>query len=258
MVDLAEIDRQLAALGKVPQDLAALIARELGDGASPERRDAWLSEQGAGSFQPLQASAPERHSSRPSPIRETWDRPITAPPPNQPEADAPRSLDPGSMHAVPPPAFTEPPDENDEPELSFSEQAAAEEAGGYYRDVIESDPPHSSQPAPRRSWSWPGSGRDSSRPPRPSWPPEGVRKSSAAEHEAATALTPMAELPPAATERAELDALLDQDLDPNDFPRTEPPPAEQAAAAESEDDFEMLIEDDEIIELDDNELEDVE
>jgi hypothetical protein len=256
MVDFAEIDRQLAALGKVPQDLAALIARELGEHAARERRDELLAELSAGTFVPEQR-APVPLPSRPAPARDSaLERAVIAPPAPVPNMDTAPELQAAA------PALTDAPEEGDEPELSFSQQTASEEPGGYFRDAVESEPVRgSSLPSARRSWSWPGSSRESSRPPRPSWPPTGVSKSSPAEHEAPTALTPMAELPPVAAERAELDALLEQDLDPSDFPRTEPPPstlaAEQAAAPESEDDFEMLIEDDEIIELDDNELEDV-
>jgi hypothetical protein len=53
-----------------------------------------------------------------------------------------------------------------------------------------------------------------------------------------------------------LGALLDQDLDPNDFPRTPPPerPAVQAALRDGDDDeIEMLLEDEELIEIGDDE-----
>jgi hypothetical protein len=65
-----------------------------------------------------------------------------------------------------------------------------------------------------------------------------------------------ASLPPSQRPRSGISSLLAQDLDPNDFPRTSPsaPPAPQVAAVGADDDeFEMLLDDDELLELDDDE-----
>lgn len=68
---------------------------------------------------------------------------------------------------------------------------------------------------------------------------------------------------PAASPRARMRSLLDEELDPSEFPQTIPPPApaaeepEAARGDQTEDGFELLVDDEDILEIEDDDLQQV-
>ncbi len=265
--DLVATDRQLEELGQEPSDVAALLGRCLGDDRSLQRLDGLLEQLGQGGpgrSEPPRASVragiPARKSRRPrsrppatrsSPsgkgksARDTLvgvpPQPALQPPEAAPEAQAaelaprrpsqPFELQTGDT-GEPEPT----PEEAGEPELSWSEQEAAAEEP---TEVAASG----NAPSEQGGESW-----------------QGADARGGAELEEVTGRSSW--VPPAAEPERDpgrAESLLDQDLDPADFPpdeagadeptRVEPEVLEIEDA--DEDDFELLIDDEEILEIED-------
>jgi hypothetical protein len=269
MLDLAEIDRELEQLGKPPDDWAALVARVLGPDRSPERIDALLATLGVGAavvsepayVEPAPARRPSSHPPRALGRHARW-TPRSG-------ALAPSALRPGSsaratligQPSAPPSAPSgERPAEVEGSELSrdtspdvwsdrSAQQAAIVEpyplAVSERVAVAESDAPELgydenddvTEPAVVAHFTM--SGSPVAQPVRPI-------------DARATGTDPET----AAQRRVKIEALLDQDLDPRDFPSTPPrsSPASAAVPATAEDEFELMVDEEEILELDDVDL----
>lgn len=261
MLDLADVDKQLEALGRSPDDLAGLVAQHIGAKFSLAEVDRALAGLVQGvTFQqasiapnrvPSLQPVAERFSEQPREpsIRATLvEHPsLTVPLPTVEPNDAaddyrdPQDAEPAvdqsadldaetaallASDSERPTGLTPVPaggDMDDEPQLSLSGE--------------------SERPDPAfASGSGSASGSVRPDPVGPSQPP---KRSSVP-----------ASLPPLQRLRSAISSLLAQDLDPNDFPRTPPsgiasPPV--AAAGADEDEFEMLLDDDELLEVDDDE-----
>jgi hypothetical protein len=274
MLDLAEIDRELEQLGKPPSDWAALIERVLGPDRSPERIDALLATLGVGApmviepayVSPAPARRPSSHPPRALGRHARWTP--------RSSSLSPSVLRPGAsvrdtlvgQPAAPGPS-SEPPPEPQASEASrdtspdaVSDRAAQEAATvepfplalsqrASVPDVAESDTPETSysenddddvtEPAVVAHFTSSGSPVGWGEP-APTAPPRSSEIAAETEAE----------------RRVKMEALLDQDLDPRDFPSTPPRsfPAIAAKPAKEEDEFELLVEEEEILELDDVDL----
>jgi hypothetical protein len=277
MLDLAEIDRQLEQLGKPPDDLAALVERVLGPDRSPERIEALLATLGVGA---TMASEPTYVEPAPAPAR----RPSSHPPRalGRHARWTPRSstmsmnaLRPGASvrdtlvgqpSAAPPAPSGQRPAEPQASALArdtsrdtspdtWADRAAQQAeivepfplAVSQRAEVAESDAPEPdydenddvTEPAVVAHFTSSGSPVGWGAP-MPSAAPRSSESAAEAEAE----------------RRVHMEALLDQDLEPRDFPSTPPKPnrASTAMPATEEDEFELLVEEEEILELDDVDL----
>lgn len=270
MRDLQQVDRELAELGRPPSDVRLLLGRVLGEDRSLARLEQLLGELETAA--PLAApEPPRRHSSWP-PRPSVGPRRIA-------EVKPPVSQSPPAPRPVPHDTIVDGPSSPiglpDAEEHGLEAEAAAlisdlhppQEAAG-----ASADEAAASEPARA-----PGEGLafsalfDFSEP-----PPPRVSSAPAPAPEAPSADGPRSEEQETGERPASMRALLDQDLDPNDFPAVpaprqaepepaprqsepEPAPAPAPARAQSqpvevEDEFELLV-DDEIIELVEDELE---
>jgi hypothetical protein len=275
MLDLAEIDRELELLGPPPQDWTALVERTLGPDRSPERIDALLATLGvAPEPLPVEPAPPRRPSSHPPRAlgrHARWTPRLSSVPKSDPRpAPSSRSTLIGQP-SLPPATTSSAPTEAQPSDVSrdttrdtspdmWGDRTApqavlaepfplAEQTLSQRASVAESDAPEL------------GYGED-----------EDVTEPAVVAH-FTTSGTPVATAVPAvdahstetgpetaAERRVHIEALLDQDLDPRDFPSV-PPTSSPASApvhatdrATNEDEFELLVEEEEILELDDVDL----
>jgi len=255
MLDLADVDTQLEALGRSPDDLAGLVPQHIGAKFSLDEVDRALAGLVQGvTFQ--QASiAPNRLPSL---------RPVAARFSEQPREPSIRA----TLVEHPSLRVPLPEEEHDDAADGYGDSQAAEPAAAQSADLdaetaalfaSDSERPTALTPVPA------GDDMDdepqfspfgASEPPAPAVGSDSVRPDSVGPSQPPNRWSEPTSLPPSQRPRSGISSLLAQDLDPNDFPRTEPPPASAppvAAAGADDDEFEMLLDDDELLEVDDDE-----
>jgi hypothetical protein len=287
--DFADTDRQLEQLGKLPSDVANLLTRALGPDRSLAQLDAVLAEMAEGAPQaasPVRAGIPARRSRRSSSRVPAAAGRRSEPAPtdgSKPKGSATRSTLIGLPSSMPPqtPVTNSPELEAEtaallgapdpqvlaqdlgEPEVLLrSEAAQAEPELSFTEPLDEEDEraPQGSVDSDTGPWQLPTESAPSVEP-LVNAAAFADPTERASENEAVTALSRSAP-PPSPSElgreRARTEALLDQDLDPADFPARPTSPdgvdADEELEAADEDDFELLIDDEEILEIE--ELED--
>jgi hypothetical protein len=224
MVDFNEVDRQLAELGQPPVDIAALLTRHLGPDRSRPMLDqmlAALAQDAGGDDDGYVRDTPV---SPPLTSHSTW-----ADWPGKPEAPPP-----ARAGSEPAPASVFP---------SVSGTAPAPRGSAPMPPVEEEPATQEHEPAMSRA-------------PASAWPNASTRPSS----------VPAPTSTPAPAPVESLRSLLDRELDPNEFPATPSRPApagepateaEESAESADDDDFELLIEDEEILEIQEDDVEEV-
>jgi len=228
MPDFARIDRELAAIGSVPEAVQPLLDAYGQRDRSLENVDQVLAALRDG--RPQSSNPPEQVIERPSFLPLGWDADRKSDP-GEPMAAIALERDeiavttgvPETLNEVAPIAEPDAPESEPEPEPPIDTQQS-------------SPPPPANDPPPMLSASPEPSEPEASEPrhaPRPSRPP-----------------------------RADLQALLDAELDPREFPSTNPPrftrssspppPLAPVEPAAQEADFELLVDDDDILEIDED------
>lgn len=233
MSDLSAIDRELGDLGEPPANLAALVERDGLADRSLERVDGAL------------AALAEGVALAPSPVA----RP-PAPPALQDtvvDQDTPLSVERQAPPSAPAPRQT------------TASQAVDAELDEFLAEEASDERALSEAPEEDDAWA------DEAPTSAVAIPAEGELEAYDGMVAPPAELQAASEAPP--ERRSSMKELLRQDLDPADFPQTSHPPpppagspeAQAVAAADAEladeDDFELLVDDADIIEIEDDELE---
>ncbi|MFI5308548.1 MAG: hypothetical protein ACHQ53_14410 [Polyangiales bacterium] len=259
MRDLADIDRTLGELGQPTDDVKGLLERALGANRSLDRLDAMLGELAPGMAPPTPARpvVSGRHArwSRPAAARGVERSRRASEPVRDAAAAATAESEPAgkekssraTLVGIPsrppvPVAADEP--VRDEPELSLQPEDTDPEielSAQDAPDAAETDTDTGSWQRPEQSASAAQIlGFDA---------PE---QSGSADADAVTRISTPPEAEESTTTRFDARALLDRQLDPEDFANegaAQEPEAAAAEASDESDDFELLIDDDEILEI---------